>query len=67
MLVHEFLTLSASQVPQKIALVCGGRRFTYADLDQMSNRLGNALALGGVRRGDRASIKIALVRQLFRM
>lgn len=58
MLVHEFLTLSASRFPQKTALVCGGRRLTYADLDTMSNRLGNALAQGGVRRGDRVAIHL---------
>ena len=58
MLVHEFLTRSATRLPQKVALVCGGRRFTYAELDAMSNRLANALATGGVRRGDRVAIHL---------
>lgn len=58
MLVHEFLTLSASRFPQKIALVCGDHRLTYADLDMMSNRLGNALTRGGVQRGDRVAIHL---------
>jgi long-chain acyl-CoA synthetase len=58
MLVHEFLTCSASRFPQKVALVCGGRRLTYAELNEMSDRLGNALVLGGVRRGDRVAIHL---------
>jgi long-chain acyl-CoA synthetase len=58
MLVHEFLTRSASRFPQKVALVCGERRWTYAELDEMSDRLGNALAMGGVRRGDRVAIHL---------
>ncbi len=58
MLVHEFLTHSASRFPQKVGLVCGGRRLTYAELNEMSDRLGNALVLGGVRRGDRVAIHL---------
>jgi amino acid adenylation domain-containing protein len=58
MLVHEFLTRSAARLPQKDALVCGGRRFTYAELDAMSNRLANALVAGGVGRGDRVAIHL---------
>jgi long-chain acyl-CoA synthetase len=58
MLVHEFLTQSATRFPQKVALVCGGRRLTYLELDQMSDRLGNALAAGGVCRGDRVAIHL---------
>jgi amino acid adenylation domain-containing protein len=58
MLVHEFLTRSASRFPQKVALVCGERRLTYAELAEMSDRLGNALAMGGVKRGDRVAIHL---------
>jgi len=58
MLVHEFLTRSASRLPQKVALVCGGRRLTYAELDAMTNRLGNALVQGGIQRGDRVAIHL---------
>jgi long-chain acyl-CoA synthetase len=56
MLVQEFLTRSAARLPQKMALWCDGRRLTYADLDEMSNRLGNALADRGVRAGDRVAV-----------
>lgn len=56
MLVHDFLTNSATRLPEKVALVCDGRRLTYRDLDQMTNRLARALAEHGIRRGDRVAI-----------
>lgn len=58
MLVHEFLTRSAARFPQKVALVCDGRRLTYAELDEMTDRLGNALVQGGVGRGDRVALHL---------
>ncbi len=56
MLVHDFLRNSAARLPHKVALVCGGKRYTYAHLDEMSNRLANALIDKGVRRGDRVAL-----------
>lgn len=58
MLVHEFLTRSARRLPEKVALVCGERRLTYRELDCMSNRLAQALAEGGVERGDRVALHL---------
>ncbi len=56
MLVHDFLTNSATRLPEKVALVCDGKRLTYRDLDQMTNRLARALVEHGIRRGDRVAI-----------
>lgn len=56
MLVHQFLEDSASRLPDKVSLVCDGRRVTYRELNDMANRLANALAASGVRRGDRVAI-----------
>lgn len=58
MLVHEFLIRSAARFPQKVALVCDGRRLTYAELDDMTDRLGNALVEAGVGRGDRVALHL---------
>lgn len=58
MLVHEFLRNSARLHPGKVALICGGRRLTYGELDAMTDRLANALVEGGVRRGDRIAIHL---------
>ena len=56
MLVHDFLELNAINRPDKTALICGTQRLTYAQLDRMANRLGNALRETGIRRGDRVAI-----------
>ncbi|MCA9960493.1 MAG: AMP-binding protein [Anaerolineales bacterium] len=56
MLVNDFLEQSAARTPDKLALICGERRLTYAELDGMANRLANALQAHGVQRGDRVAL-----------
>jgi amino acid adenylation domain-containing protein len=56
MLVQDFLQNSAERLPDKVALVCDGQRLTYAEIEQMANRLANALRAQGVKRGDRVAI-----------
>jgi long-chain acyl-CoA synthetase len=56
MLVHEFLEASADLRPDKVALICGRRRLTYAQLDRSANRLAHALGDNGVRRHDRVAV-----------
>src|SRR5207248_7916785 len=56
MLVQEFLQNAAIAHPDKVALVCGTQRFTYAQLEAMDNRLANSLREEGLRRGDRVAI-----------
>jgi acyl-CoA synthetase (AMP-forming)/AMP-acid ligase II len=51
----SFLTIPAGIVPEQEALVCGGQRFTYADLEARVRRLGRALAGLGVGRGTRVA------------
>ncbi|BDU74128.1 class I adenylate-forming enzyme family protein [Mesoterricola silvestris] len=58
MLVHQFLSATAARMPHKVALVCGARRVTYAELDAMANRVGHALVEAGVGRGDRVAIHL---------
>ena len=55
-LVQEFLEKSAQKLPDKIALVCGERRLTYAEIDEKANRVANALKNMGVSRGDRVAL-----------
>jgi amino acid adenylation domain-containing protein len=54
--VERFLEDSARGLPDKVALVCGDRRFTYSELDRSANRLARGLMAAGVRRGDRVAI-----------
>lgn len=47
-LIHEWLSRSARRFPDKCALVCGGRRWTYRMLDLHTDRLVGALLSGGL-------------------
>src|SRR6516164_10392658 len=58
MLIQNFLEKNAAERPEKVALVCGGRRYTYAELDSRANRLAGFLRGQGVRRGDRVAIHL---------
>lgn len=55
-LVQQFLESSASRTPEKIALVHGKERLSYAEIDSGANRIAAALRTNGVRRGDRVGI-----------
>lgn len=56
MLVHEFLEQSADRLPDKVALICGQQRLTYAEIERQANRLAYALRSLGVQRGDRVAL-----------
>jgi long-chain acyl-CoA synthetase len=58
MLVDAFLERSAARRPDKVALVCDGRRWTYAALDAEANGLAHALMAAGVGRGDRVVVHL---------
>ena len=55
-LVQDFLTRSAKNLPDKVALVCDNRRFSYSDLHLHTNRLANAMIDQGIERGDRVAL-----------
>lgn len=56
MQLQEFLERSFERHPDKTALVCGGERLSYDDVERRSNRLAHALVDMGVRPGDRVAI-----------
>jgi amino acid adenylation domain-containing protein len=56
MRVEQFLRDSARRCGDKVALVAGGARVTYGELDRASDRLAGALAQGGIARGDRVIV-----------
>jgi long-chain acyl-CoA synthetase len=53
MLVHDLIRGAACAAPDKVALIAGKERWTFAALDQASDRLAMALQQTGVGRGDR--------------
>jgi amino acid adenylation domain-containing protein len=46
--LHELVEEQARRTPEGVALVAGGRRMSYAELDRWANRLANALRRQGV-------------------
>lgn len=56
MLLNKFLEQSAKLYPDKIALVTKDGRYSYREIDEMSNRIANALISGGIKKGDRAAV-----------
>jgi amino acid adenylation domain-containing protein len=56
MLIQHFLESWAAARPDKVALVRGEQRLTYAQVEAMANRLAQALRALGVRRGDRVAL-----------
>lgn len=56
MRIERYLTDNARLRGDKTALVAGGRRFTYTELDDLTDRLAAALRDAGVRRNDRVLV-----------
>ena len=52
----EVLPASARRFGDKTALVTGGRRYTFNELNELSNRLANGLRGVGVEAGDRVTL-----------
>src|SRR5208282_5621598 len=53
----QILPLAEARYRTKPALICGGDRgFTYAELNNLSGRLANALRCMGVSAGDRVTL-----------
>jgi long-chain acyl-CoA synthetase len=56
MLVQSFLEDSAHRLPGKTALIAGGERYSYADINAMADSVASALASAGLQQGDRAAV-----------
>jgi fatty-acyl-CoA synthase len=54
--IGDLLRRTALRYPDKLAVVSGERRFTYAEFDAAANRTANALAARGVAKGDRLAL-----------
>jgi long-chain acyl-CoA synthetase len=51
-----FLEDSARKHPQRVALVLGDTRLTYAEVDDAANQVANLLVSRGIRRGDKVAL-----------
>ncbi|MGW2223423.1 amino acid adenylation domain-containing protein, partial [Nonomuraea sp. NPDC001684] len=54
--LHEALEAQCRRTPDRLAVVAGTSRMTYAELDRRANGIANALAARGVGRGDLVGI-----------
>ena len=54
--IKQMLEKTASEVPQKTAIVFGSQRVSYRELDETSNRIANALIDVGLQKGDHVAI-----------
>ncbi|HYH31799.1 MAG TPA: AMP-binding protein [Pseudonocardia sp.] len=54
--VGDLLRRTAARYPDKLAVVAGERRFTYAEFDAAVNRTAHALAARGAGKGDRLAL-----------
>lgn len=56
MLINDFLSLTAQKHGDKIALITENGRFSYYDIDQLANKICNALLAANFKQGNRAVI-----------
>jgi acyl-CoA synthetase (AMP-forming)/AMP-acid ligase II len=55
-LVHHLLEQSAKNDPEKECIVHGDRRFSFAQINEMSGQLASGLLEAGLKRGNRVGI-----------
>ncbi|MBK1788703.1 acyl-CoA synthetase [Prauserella cavernicola] len=54
--IADLLEHAVDAVPDRTAVVCDGRRLTYAQLDERANRLAHHLAANGIGKGDHIGV-----------
>jgi len=61
----QIIDAQISANPDATAIVCGDRRFSYADLDRLSRNLGARLAVAGLGHGDTALVQLPNVAEFY--
>jgi 2,3-dihydroxybenzoate-AMP ligase len=61
----EILRYACRHRPDSIALICGDRSFTYAELDAKSSRLASNLMRRGIEQGDTALVQLPNVAEFY--
>jgi long-chain acyl-CoA synthetase len=62
-IVSGLLTRTASEYPARTAIVFGGDRISYAELDAASNRVANLLIERGIRPGEKVALSCTNIPQ----
>ncbi|ABQ62398.1 2,3-dihydroxybenzoate-AMP ligase [Brucella ovis ATCC 25840] len=55
----------AAMRPDAPAILCGERRFTYAELDRLSSNLASRLAAAGIGKGDTALVQLPNIAEFY--
>ena len=55
-IADEFLSRPAAAHPERIAILGTGRKYTYAQLDELTTRMAQSLRFAGCQPGDRVLI-----------
>ncbi|MHA6195950.1 (2,3-dihydroxybenzoyl)adenylate synthase [Pseudomonas wadenswilerensis] len=63
--LDRILVERAQAQPQALAIICGERRFTYAQLDTLSSNLASRLAERGLGQGDTALVQLPNVAEFY--
>jgi len=56
MLITDILSFNSAARPDKVAVICGERQFTFREVARRTLRLANALRRLGVAKGDRVAV-----------
>ncbi len=64
-LLHELFETSADKGPERLAVLCGGARLTYRELDERANRLARYLRRLGAAKEDRVAIFLPRSEQVY--
>ncbi len=56
--LHQFLNQTAERFPDNPALFFFGKKITYKELNELTNRFANALISLGVKKGDRVALML---------
>ncbi|MEB3757129.1 MAG: AMP-binding protein [Desulfurococcales archaeon] len=63
--IHEYLSKHAAQIPSKDYLIYYGKRITYREIDELSNKLANCLVENGFKKGDRVALVLSNMPQFY--
>lgn len=64
-LLTEMLRYACRHRPDGVALICGDRHLTYAQLDAKSSRLASSLARRGIAQGDTALVQLPNIAEFY--
>ena len=66
-LLHEFLELHSTRLPNKVAMIYEDRQTTYAEMEERANKQANKMLEAGIKAGDRIAILAKNIDRFFEL